>query len=70
MENEYKSVIFVQPTEGYMLKKKYEEIIQKSECSVKVVERAGTSLKKQMQKSYPFSQEKCQMEMETVEESM
>ena len=58
-EKEFKSVLFVQPTEGSILKKKYEEVIEKSECNVKVVERAGTSVKKQLQKSYPFSQEKC-----------
>ena len=52
-------MLFVQPTEGSILKKKYEEVIEKSECNVKVVERAGTSVKKQLQKSYPFSQEKC-----------
>ena len=52
-------MLFVQPTEGSILKKKYEEVIEKSECNVKVVERAGTSVKKQLQKSYHFSQEKC-----------
>ena len=58
-EEEYKSVLFVQPTEGSALKKKYEEIIENSVCSVKVIERAGTSIKKQLQKSYPFGKEKC-----------
>ena len=56
---EFMSVLFVQPTKGSLLKKKYEEVIEKSACNVKVVERAGTSVKRQLQKSYPFGQEKC-----------
>ena len=58
--NEYMSVLFVQPTENSALKKMYEEIIGQSECNVKVVERAGVSVKKKLQKSYPFRKEKCE----------
>lgn len=58
-ENVFKSVLFVQPTRGSALKKKYEAVIRKSSCNVKVVERAGTSVKKQLQKSYPFKKKKC-----------
>ena len=56
---EYMSVLFVQPTKNSALKKKYEEIIDKSECSIKVVERAGTSVKSKLQKSYPFPKSIC-----------
>ena len=35
-------MLFVQPTEGSILKKKYDE---KSECNMKVLERVGTSVK-------------------------
>ena len=59
-EKEYMSVLFVQPTENSALKKKYEEVISQSECKVKVVERAGVSMKKKLQKSYPFREEKCE----------
>ena len=58
-EKEFMSVLFVQPTEGSVLKKTYEEVIERSMCNVKVVERAGTSVKNQLQRSYPFNQEKC-----------
>jgi len=53
------SVLFVQPTEKSALKKKYEEVISKSDCKVKVVERAGTSVKNKLQKSYPFKKDEC-----------
>ena len=56
---EYMSVLFVQPTEKSQLKKMYEKIISKSECKVRVVERAGVSVKKKLQKSYPFVKEQC-----------
>ena len=56
---DYKSVIFVQPTRDSVLKRKYEEVIEKSKCSVRVVERAGKSVSQKLQKSYPFSKNKC-----------
>ena len=56
---EYKSVLFVQPTRDSVLKRKYEEVIAKSKCSVKVVERAGRSVRQKLQKSYPFRKDKC-----------
>lgn len=58
-EKEYRSVLFVQPTKDSALKKKYKKIIEKSKCSVKVVERAGTSVKSKLQKSYPFPKNIC-----------
>ena len=42
--NEYKYVLFVQPTRNSELKRKYEEIIKNSECEIRVVERAGKSI--------------------------
>ena len=59
---EYKSVLFVQPTKNSTLKKRYEETIRKSKCPVKVVERAGTNIKRKLQKSYPFGEERCNSE--------
>ena len=58
-EEEYKSVLFVQPTKDSMLKRKYEEVIRKSKCSVKVIERAGKSVCQKLHKSYPFKKNKC-----------
>ena len=58
-KGEYKSVLFVQPTRNSVLKRKCEEVIGKSKCSIKVVERAGKSVCKKLQKSYPFKKTKC-----------
>ena len=52
-------MIFVQPTKGSILKKKFEEAIEKSKCSVRVVERAGKSISQKLQKSYPFTKNMC-----------
>ena len=54
------SVLFVQPTVRSTLKHKYEDIIRKSECKIKVVERAGTNVRKKLQKSYPFKKRVCE----------
>ena len=50
----YKSVIFIKATPGSMLKKRYEEEIKKTSLRIKVVEQAGTSLKRMLQSSDPF----------------
>ena len=59
-QEEYMSVLFVQPTEKSALKRKYEDIISKSDCSVKVVERAGANVRRKLQKSYPFTKQICE----------
>ena len=58
-EKQYKSVLFVQPTRGSVLKQKYEQVIGRSRCNVKVIERAGRSVCQKLQKSYPFKKDKC-----------
>ena len=58
-KNEYKSVLFVQSTRGSVLKRIYEQVIGKSRCNVKVIERAGRSVCQKLQKSYPFKKDKC-----------
>ena len=42
------------------MKKIYEDVISKSRCRVKVVESAGTNVKKVLQKSYPFEKANCE----------
>ena len=54
--------MFVQPTMGSKLKKEYEKAIERSKCEIKVIERAGTNIKQQIQKSYPFNTQKCKHE--------
>ena len=53
-------MLFVRPTEGSALQKMYENVISKRQCRVKVVERAGTNIKKILQKSYKFEKAKCE----------
>ena len=53
-KSEYKSVLIVQPTKGTVLKHMYEDVIGRSRCSVRGVERAGRSVCQKLQKSYPF----------------
>ena len=58
-QKDCKSVLFVQPTKDSVLKRKYEDVISKSKCKVKVIERAGVNISQKMQKSYPFEKVKC-----------
>ena len=53
------SVIFIPTTPGSTLKKKYQAIIKKSKMKIKVVERAGTTLKQHLQRSNPLGDNKC-----------
>ena len=41
----------------FSFKKIYEKAIRMNKCSIKVVERAGTSIKRKLQKLYPFGEE-------------
>ena len=52
-------VLFVQPMKGSTQKRKYEDVISTSQCKVKVVKRAENSIKKELQKWYPFEKDKC-----------
>ena len=58
-ENEYDSVIFVPTTPKAELRKRYEEEIKNSKLKIRVVETAGKTLKKHIQRSDPFKREKC-----------
>ena len=55
----FKSVIFVPCTPASDLKKRYQWQIQRSGLKIRVVERAGRSLKSQLQKSNPFRKDDC-----------
>ena len=57
--DEYKSVLFVQPTRGSGLKCMYEDVIGKSRCSTSVIERAGRSVCQKLQKSFTFTKNRC-----------
>ena len=53
------SVIFVPATPGSNLRKKMEEKIRKSSFKIRVVEKAGVSLKRKLQRSNPFKKKTC-----------
>ena len=54
--------MFIPAAPGSDLKKKYETEVQKSGLKIRVVEKAGTSLNQQLQRSDPFKPEKCDRE--------
>jgi len=55
----YKSVIFIPSTPQSILKKRYEEEIKKTDIQIKVIEQAGTPLKRILQRSNPFRKDRC-----------
>ena len=55
----YQSVMFVPSTPHSMLKKEFDMEIKKSRFSIRVVEKAGRSLKDTLQKSNPFKERTC-----------
>ena len=59
----YKSVIFVPSTPESNLKRRYECEIKKTNLKIKVVEQAGTQLKRILQSSNPFRKDRCDDDM-------
>lgn len=55
----YESVIFVPSTPESVLQKRYQAEIDRRGLKIRVVEKAGRSIKSMMQKSDPFRREKC-----------
>ena len=55
----YESVIFVPATPKSTLRKEYEEEVKNSGLKVRIVEQAGTSIKRKMQRSNPFKEQTC-----------
>ena len=55
---EDEAVIFVPATTGSQLQKKYQSEIRNQGYKIKVVEKTGTTLKKVLQKSNPFKQQR------------
>ena len=56
----YESVIFVPTTPESELKRKYSKEISRNGFKIRVVELAGTSLKRLLQKSNPFKKKFCE----------
>ena len=55
----FDSVLFVPSTPGGELKHAYQKVITKSGHRIKVVEKTGTTLKRQLQVSNPFRPQQC-----------
>ena len=58
-DKRYDSVMFVQPTEKSQLKNKVQQIARRNGVKVKVVEKAGQTVKKVLQRSNPFGKKVC-----------
>ena len=58
-DGKHHSVMFVQPTENSQLKKMVQVAARKNGIKVKVVERAGQTVKKVLQRSNPFGRIVC-----------
>eukprot|EP00794_Sanderia_malayensis_P013421 gene13421-14800_t len=58
----YVSMIFIQSTSGSELKRKYQNEIDRCGVRIRVVEKAGRSLKSQLQRSDPFKEASCNRE--------
>ena len=56
----YDSVMFVEATPGSKLRKEVERIVRRHRVKIKVVERVGTTVKRTLQKSDPFSRRGCE----------
>ena len=55
----YDSVMFVEATPQSQLRKEVEKVLRKYKVKVKVVERVGTTVKRLLQKSNPFTPKDC-----------
>ena len=55
----YKSIVFVPPTPGSKLMKIYKGIYDENKLEVRVVETAGTPLKRLLQRSDPHAAKRC-----------
>ena len=58
-DGKYESVMFVQPTENSQLKKKIQVIARKNGVKLKVLEKAGQTVKNVLQRSNPFGKVAC-----------
>ena len=58
-DKNYDSVMFVQPTEKSKLKNRIQQIARRNGVKLKVVEKAGQTVKKVLQRSNPFGKRVC-----------
>ena len=58
-DGKYESVMFVQPTKGSELKLKVQQLARRNGLKMRVIEKAGLTIKKILQKSNPFEKKIC-----------
>ena len=58
-DGKYESVMFVLPTPGAVLKRRIQRVAKKNKVKIKVVEKAGSTMKKVLQRSDPFEKRRC-----------
>ena len=58
-DGKYESIMFVQATPGSVLKTKVQKIARKNKLKIKVVEKAGSTVKRVLQRSDPYGKRKC-----------
>ena len=58
-EGDYDSVMFIPATPGSALKKSYDQIVRDEGLKIRVVEKAGISLRRKLQRSNPFKPKTC-----------
>ena len=61
-DKKHESLMFVQPTANSQLKKNVQQIARRNGLKIKVVEKAGQTVKKVLQRSNPFGKKKCNRE--------
>ena len=59
-DGKYESVMFVQATKGSELKNVVQRLARKNKVKLRVVERAGLTMKKALQRSDPYEKKKCE----------
>ena len=59
-DGKYESVLFVQPTVKSKLKKEVQMIARRNDVKVKVIEKAGLTVKQVLQKSNPYPKKRCE----------
>ena len=58
-DGKYESVMFIQATKGSELKNVVQRLAKKNKVKLRVVERAGLTMKKVLQRSDPYEKKKC-----------
>ena len=59
-KDKYESVMFVEETNGGILREEMQKIVRKNKLKIKIVEKAGMTVKRMIQRSNPFGVRNCE----------